>query len=404
MGGFEKESHSEVSMSDVTRILSAIEQGDPLAAAQLLPLVYEELRQLAAARLAHEKPGQPLEATALVHEAYLRLVDVQQAQHWNSRGHFFGNVTGTFGFGLIYVEDNLTLNGTIEMPGFNGQLLVGFFDNAADTISGSGSISMGTSQTSQSLVVDLSNNSLTIGPGITMNAGARIAGLVSEASQINVQGTVEDNTATSTLYTYGVDHNTNEVFQDLANLNGGTLTGGTWEFSNGATWRTDGVDITTNAANLSVSGAGTQILDTLFGPNHNALAGLTTNTATGHLTIGAGYTLAVQGSFLNAGILEIGGTISIQGNYTQTADAALDIDIAGPTAFGTLTVSGTATLAGALNVAVSNGYTPALGATFTILTFVARSGDFGTENGLIFSPSEFFVANYLGNTLTLVVS
>jgi RNA polymerase sigma factor (TIGR02999 family) len=76
-------------MSDVTRILSAIETGDPHAAAQLLPLVYDELRQLAAQRLAQEKPGQTLQATALVHEAYLRLVDVEQAQHWNSRGHFF---------------------------------------------------------------------------------------------------------------------------------------------------------------------------------------------------------------------------------------------------------------------------------------------------------------------------
>jgi RNA polymerase sigma factor (TIGR02999 family) len=76
-------------MSEVTRILSAIEQGDPHAAEQLLPLVYDELRKLAAAKLAHEKPGQTLEATALVHEAYLRLVDVDQAQAWSGRGHFF---------------------------------------------------------------------------------------------------------------------------------------------------------------------------------------------------------------------------------------------------------------------------------------------------------------------------
>ena len=76
-------------MSEVTRILSAIEHGDPHAAEQLLPLVYEELRVLAAQRLAQEKPGQTLEATALVHEAYLRLVDVDKAQAWNSRGHFF---------------------------------------------------------------------------------------------------------------------------------------------------------------------------------------------------------------------------------------------------------------------------------------------------------------------------
>ncbi len=82
-------------MSDVTRILSAIEHGDPTAAEQLLPLVYDELRQLAAQKLAQEKPGQTLQATALVHEAYLRLVassgqeSGEAEPHWNSRGHFF---------------------------------------------------------------------------------------------------------------------------------------------------------------------------------------------------------------------------------------------------------------------------------------------------------------------------
>lgn len=76
-------------MTDVTQILSQIEQGDPSAAEQLLPLVYDELRKLAATKLANEKPGQTLQATALVHEAYIRLVDVEKAQHWDSRGHFF---------------------------------------------------------------------------------------------------------------------------------------------------------------------------------------------------------------------------------------------------------------------------------------------------------------------------
>jgi RNA polymerase sigma factor (TIGR02999 family) len=77
-------------MSDVTRILSQIESGDPTAAEQLLPLVYDELRKIAAAKLAQERPGQTLQATALVHEAFVRLVDVQPVQNWNSRGHFFG--------------------------------------------------------------------------------------------------------------------------------------------------------------------------------------------------------------------------------------------------------------------------------------------------------------------------
>ncbi len=77
-------------MNDVTLILAAIEQGDSHAAERLLPIVYEELRKLAAHRLADERPGQTLQATALVHEAFLRLVNTDEAQRWNSRGHFFG--------------------------------------------------------------------------------------------------------------------------------------------------------------------------------------------------------------------------------------------------------------------------------------------------------------------------
>src|SRR5215831_2600114 len=76
-------------MTDITRILSAIEQGDPRAAAGLLPLVYDELRKLAAARLAEERPGQTLQPTALVHEAYLRLVGGDPGRAWDGRGHFF---------------------------------------------------------------------------------------------------------------------------------------------------------------------------------------------------------------------------------------------------------------------------------------------------------------------------
>src|SRR5215472_16781367 len=76
-------------MADITQILEAIEQGAPHAAEQLLPLVYDELRKLAAQRLAQEKPGQTLQATALVHEAYLRLVDLEKAPQWNGRGDFF---------------------------------------------------------------------------------------------------------------------------------------------------------------------------------------------------------------------------------------------------------------------------------------------------------------------------
>ena len=83
-------SRPAASAGDATHILAAIEQGNRQAAEELLPMVYGELRRLAAAKMAQEKPGQTLQATALVHEAYLRLVDVHKTQHWNSRGHFFG--------------------------------------------------------------------------------------------------------------------------------------------------------------------------------------------------------------------------------------------------------------------------------------------------------------------------
>ena len=88
-----------MSINEVTRILSAVAHGDPTSAEQLLPLVYDELRRLAAQRLAREKPGQRLQATALVHEAYLRLVDAGNARQWNSRGHFFAAAANSTAWG-----------------------------------------------------------------------------------------------------------------------------------------------------------------------------------------------------------------------------------------------------------------------------------------------------------------
>lgn len=100
-------------MSDVTRILSAIRQGDPKAAEQLLPLVYDELRKFAARKLAHEKPGQTLQATALVHEAYLRLVGTEDPD-WNSRGHFFAAAAEAMRRILV---ENARRKGTVKRAG-----------------------------------------------------------------------------------------------------------------------------------------------------------------------------------------------------------------------------------------------------------------------------------------------
>jgi RNA polymerase sigma factor (TIGR02999 family) len=117
-------------MSEVTRILSAIEGGDPHAAEQLLPLVYDELRQLAAQRLACEKPGQTLEATALVHEAYLRLVDVDKAQHWDSCRHFFAAAAEAMRRILI---DRARRKGTEKHGGARQRIDLDDVEAAADT-------------------------------------------------------------------------------------------------------------------------------------------------------------------------------------------------------------------------------------------------------------------------------
>ena len=101
-------------MHEVTQILSAVEQGDPSAAEKLLPLVYQELRKLAAQRLMQEKAGQTLQATALVHEAYLRLVDVEQPRHWDGRGHFFAAAAEAMRRILI---DNARHKGSLKAGG-----------------------------------------------------------------------------------------------------------------------------------------------------------------------------------------------------------------------------------------------------------------------------------------------
>jgi RNA polymerase sigma factor (TIGR02999 family) len=114
-------------MTDVTRILSAIDQGDSQAAEQLLPLVYDELRRLAAQKLSHEKPGQTLQATALVHEAYLRLVAPGETKQWNSRGHFFGAAAEAMRRILVELarrKDTLKYGGNAKQHNLNDAQLV----------------------------------------------------------------------------------------------------------------------------------------------------------------------------------------------------------------------------------------------------------------------------------------
>jgi hypothetical protein len=367
------------------------------------------------------------------------------------------SVTGPDGFGAVVVLNNLTLNGTIDMPGGDGNLYVGFVDNAPETISGTATIFLGASGTYFGGLYDYSNAGLTIGSGITIDAAASFSYIEADGSTIENQGTVEDLTAGSALYAIGRTV-TGGSYNPFANYSAGTLTGGTWKVGNGATWNVYGFDLTTNAARLRIAGAGTQILDS---NGNNALAGFTTNTASGSFSVGAGYNFTVPGTFTNAGALNImsgaafstgsgdysqsagttmvdgtltaahvvinggrlrgtgtiaanvtnagvvipgdaPGTLTIQGNYTQTAAGALDINLGGAGGNSQLAVSGTATLAGALNVSLVNGFTPPSGAWFRILTYAARAGSFTTQTGLTLGGGKFFVPSYRSNDVTLV--
>jgi hypothetical protein len=366
-----------------------------------------------------------------------------------------------FGIGEIVVLNSLVLNGTIDMTdGFQfGELVFGDLDNAAETISGTGTISLGDSSTFEAIMADLSNTGLTIGSGITINAGALFSYIVAEGSTIDNLGTIEDNTFISTLFSYGVNGNTG-LYEPFSNFSSGTLRGGTWDVANGATWQSYGLDLTTNAANLTVSGAGTQIMDYSL---NNGLAGFATNRGAGSFTVGAGYDFTAPGTFSNAGVVDIQGgagfsagssnyrqsdgmttvdgtltaanvlmnggslngtgtiagnltnaavvtpgdapgTLTIEGNYKQTGAGALDINLAGPATYSQLAVTGMATLAGTLNVALVSGFTPAAGASFTILTFAARSGNFHTETGLRLGKNKVFVPSFESNDLTLVLN
>jgi hypothetical protein len=322
--------------------------------------------------------------------------------------------------------------------------------------------SLGVSGTAEADLFDLSNVGLTIDRGITIDVGAAYSIVEADGSTIENLGTIEDNTAASTLNVYGITFDTGELCNGIANYSAGTLTGGTWEIGNGAIGNIFGFDLTTNAANLSVSGANTQVLDSVFEVGNNALAGLKTNTATGSFTVGAGYNFTAPGAFRNSGVVNIqagasfstgsgnfgqsagtttvdgtltaanvlisggslsgngmitsnlinaalvspgdsAGTLTIQGNYVQTAAGSLDINLGRHPTDGRLAISGTATLAGALDVSLIGDFTPAPGAWFTILTFATRSGDFSTENGLTLSKNKFFVPSYRNNDLTLVL-
>ncbi len=117
-------------MTEVTRILDAIEQGDPSAAEKLLPLVYEELRRLAAQKLTHEAPGQTLQATALVHEAYLRLVNTDSARHWNGRGHFFAAAAEAMRRILV---ENARRKGRLKRGGDRRRVDLGQVEAAAES-------------------------------------------------------------------------------------------------------------------------------------------------------------------------------------------------------------------------------------------------------------------------------
>ncbi|HLN26979.1 MAG TPA: hypothetical protein VK395_04500 [Gemmataceae bacterium] len=378
------------------------------------------------------------------------------------------------------VINGLTLNGIIKLGGAAGtnnyaDLIFGqqyvFFPTSADyasqTVEGTGTIQFGQDSAGDSLD-NLSSAMLTFGPSITIQGGllSTIVGNYYSYSSFGLdysgpienQGTIEENTSGGVLTTvanaryFGVT--------PFANYSAGTLTGGTWEVSNGGALIL-GNTITTNAATIELSGAGSGIYEEpLVYGTMNDLANFTTNTAAGSFTVAKGYTFMAPGAFSNAGAVTVGsggtftvgtsnytqsqgtttvdgtlsaanvnlnggelngtgtieanvinaatvspgdqpGTLTIQGNYTQTAAGTLDIAIDGTSQYGQLSITGTATLAGILNVSLENGFTPSSGDSFLVLISKQLSGTFTTINGLTFGTGQSLVPVYSGVGLNL---
>jgi hypothetical protein len=354
-----------------------------------------------------------------------------------------GTANGSFG-----ILNGLTLNGELNVGGpYGGYLSFGNYgDSAAQSVTGTGNIVF--SNGYSNYLYNNSSGPLTIGPGITIQGGA---GSTSLFGPIENQGTIEENTPGGLLFAFpptNYDYST------------GTLTGGTWEAGNGGNLLLYGAPITTNAATVILFGAGSQ-LSSNFG-TADALANLSTIAAGGSLTVQGGATVnssnavnnlgtlvvgagssfsaaggytqssglsvfdgslsalsvvlnggvlkgtgTVQGNVINAAEVDPGdspGTLSITGDYTQTSAGVLNVEIGGTSAgsFDQLTVSGTATLAGTLNVQNVNGFVANPGNAFPILTFGARNGDFAAENGLNTVTGQVLVPTYHSVDLTLI--
>jgi hypothetical protein len=366
-----------------------------------------------------------------------------------------GTLDMTQSYSNVNVLNGLTLNGEIDLGGPGGSYNSGTLNfgttgsSTTQSLTGTGRIVFGDNYYSDYLD-NGSLTPLTIGPGITVAGGQSgyIFGL------FNNQGTIEETTAGGVLILYS--------FGDIANYDPttGTLTGGTWEASNGGNLQLNGAPITTNAATIILSGAGSHL--TTDGTT-DGLAGLTTNAAGGSLTVqggasvssskavtnlgsvvvgpggsfgaAGGYTQSsgltvvdgalsapnvnlnggalrgagnVQGNVVNAAEIDPGdslGRLSVTGNYIQTAAGVLNVEIGGTAtgAFDQLAVSGLATLGGTMNVHYVNGFVANPGDSFPVLTFGSRAGtsDFATENGLNPVSGQFLIPTYNSGNLTL---
>jgi len=281
---------------------------------------------------------------------------------------------------VVSVSNGLTLNTDLNLSGAGASLQ--FNDSTGSTLAGGATVHL---SGDSSGISNYGIQTVIIGPGITLsgeNANSSISGAIDNlgtvvqqsAGQMTVTGLV--NGGTVTVASGGT------VTEQGLFANGGTVT-----IAAGGTFSTSGADYTQSGGTTTVDGI-------LSAANVNLIGGLLTGSGT------------IQADVTNSATVEPGGTVgtlTIQGNYTQTAAGVLLIQIAGASQYGQLAVIGTATLGGTLDVSLIDGYTPALGASFSILTFNQRSGDFATENGLKIGHHRSFVPSYQNGALVLTV-
>ncbi len=336
----------------------------------------------------------------------------------------YSTFTGITNTGSMVIPDNnfstfsgtITNNGTINLTSTGDATTFIIPAGGTATLAGTGTLTLTSTSNENAIIASSNCSSATLINESTIQGSGQVFPNTNCYGVLTNQGTITAN-QTNPLFFYGVNfsntgtltvasgstmsfHDSTSSFSNLVSgTNGYTLSGGTYQVT--GTLQIPG-DIYENSANITLTGASALIEDE---SGTNSLSMLTVNSSTGTLTLASGQNLATTANFTNSGVLNLSpGTLSVTGSFTQSG--TIGESIGGATAgtqYGQVKASGTVTAGGTLNITLTNGYIPAIGAAFTILSGSTVSGQFSKVNGTTINGTEHFLVEYSSNAVSLEV-